>query len=84
MPRHGPYPVVLSAEEAHVSTARAAQHTRSYFEVQRAKMILVAAEDGPTTRSPAACRRAGRSSHSGGNASTMIAWLGWMIVRARA
>ena len=44
MPRHSPYPVVLSPEEAHVLTARAAQYTRPYFEVQRAKMILLAAE----------------------------------------
>jgi transposase len=43
MPRHSPYPVVLSPEERHALTARAAQYTRPYFEVQRAKMILLAA-----------------------------------------
>jgi Winged helix-turn helix len=44
MPRHSPYPVVLSPEERHTLTARAAQYTRPYVEVQRAKMILLAAE----------------------------------------
>ena len=43
MPRHSPYPVVLSPEETHALTARAAQYTRPHFEVQRAKMILLAA-----------------------------------------
>jgi transposase len=44
MPRYSPYPVVLSPEERHALTARAAQYTRPYFEVQRAKMVLLAAE----------------------------------------
>jgi hypothetical protein len=44
MPRHSPYPIVLSPEEQHVLTARAAQYTRPYFEVQRAQMILLAAD----------------------------------------
>ena len=44
MPRHSPYPVVLSPEETRVLTTRAAQYTRPYVEVQRAKMILLAAE----------------------------------------
>jgi hypothetical protein len=44
MPRHSPYPVVLSPEETDALTARAAQYTRPYFEVQRAQMILLAAE----------------------------------------
>src|SRR5271165_4254130 len=45
MPRHSPYPIVLSAEERRTLTTRATQYTRPYFEVQRAKMILLAAED---------------------------------------
>ncbi len=44
MPRHSPYAIVLSTEERQVLTARAAQYTRPYFEVQRAQMILWAAE----------------------------------------
>jgi hypothetical protein len=44
MPRHSPYPVVLSPEERRVLMARAAQYTRPYVEVQRAQMILLAAE----------------------------------------
>ena len=44
MPRSSPYRIVLSAEEKRTLTARAGQYTRPYFEVQRAKMILLAAE----------------------------------------
>lgn len=47
MPRHSPYPVVLSEEERHTLTTRATQYTRPYFEVQRAQMILLAAEGWP-------------------------------------
>jgi len=35
---------VLSADEERALTARAAKYTRPYFEVLRAKMILLAAE----------------------------------------
>ena len=44
MPRQSPYRIVLSAAEKQALTARAAQYTRPYFEVLRAKMILLAAE----------------------------------------
>lgn len=44
MPRHSPFQIVLSAEERRVLRARAAQYTRPYAEVVRAKMILLAAE----------------------------------------
>jgi hypothetical protein len=44
MPRQSPYQIVLSADEARTLKARAAKYTRPYFEVQRAKMILLAAE----------------------------------------
>lgn len=44
MPRQSPYRIVLSREETRVLTARAGQYTRPYFEVLRAKMILLAAE----------------------------------------
>ena len=44
MPRHSPYRIVLSSEERRVLAARAAQYTRPYYEVQRAQMILLAAE----------------------------------------
>ena len=47
MPRHSPYPVVLSPEERHALTVRAAQYTRPHFEVQRAQMILLAADGWP-------------------------------------
>ncbi len=44
MPRQSPYRIVLSAAEKQALTARAVQYTRPYFEVLRAKMILLAAE----------------------------------------
>lgn len=44
MPRHSPYPIVLAPEETQALTARAAQYTRPHCEVQRATMILLAAE----------------------------------------
>ena len=43
MPRQSPYRIVLSAAEKQALTARAVQYTRPYFEVLRAKMILLAA-----------------------------------------
>ena len=44
MPRQSPYQIVLTAEEKRTLTGRAAKYTRPYFEVLRAKMILLAAE----------------------------------------
>ena len=44
MPRQSPYPIVLSPEEQQTLAGRAAKYTRPYFEVLRAKMILLAAE----------------------------------------
>jgi transposase len=44
MPRQSPYRIVLSADEQRTLSARAAEYTRSYAEVLRAKMILLAAE----------------------------------------
>jgi hypothetical protein len=44
MPRRSPFQIVLSPEERRTLTGRAGQYTRPYFEVLRAKMILLAAE----------------------------------------
>jgi len=44
MPRRSPFQIVLSADEARELTRRAAKYTLPYFEVQRAKMILLAAQ----------------------------------------
>lgn len=44
MPRQSPYRIVLSPMEAHVLRARAAKYTLPYFQVIRAKMILLAAD----------------------------------------
>lgn len=44
MPRSSPYHIDLSAEEARELSRRAAKYTLSYFVVQRAKMILMAAQ----------------------------------------
>jgi hypothetical protein len=44
MPRSSPFRIELSAEEAQELNRRAAKYTLPYFEVQRARMILMAAE----------------------------------------
>ena len=44
MPRSSPYTIVLSPREEYELCRRAAKYTLPYFEVVRAKMILLAAE----------------------------------------
>ncbi len=44
MPRKSPHTIALSKVEAFELNRRAAQYTLPYFQVQRAKMILLAAE----------------------------------------
>ena len=44
MPRISPFEIVLSDAEARELSARARKYTLSYFQVQRAKMVLLAAE----------------------------------------
>ena len=44
MPRESPYAIVLSPSEATELRRRAARYTLPYFQVVRAKMILLAAE----------------------------------------
>jgi DNA-binding NarL/FixJ family response regulator len=44
MPRVSPFRIDLSVEEARELNRRAAKYTLPYFEVQRAKMILMAAQ----------------------------------------
>ena len=44
MPRKSPYEIVLSQEEARELAVRARKYTLPYFQVQRAKIVLLAAE----------------------------------------
>jgi Winged helix-turn helix len=44
MPRSSPFVIRLSAQEARELNRRAGKYTLPYFEVQRAKMILMAAQ----------------------------------------
>ena len=44
MPRHSPFPIILSLAEELELSRRAAKYTLPYFQVLRAKMILHAAE----------------------------------------
>jgi len=46
MPRSSPFVIRLSSSEAAELNRRAAKYTLPYFQVQRAKMILLAAEGG--------------------------------------
>jgi hypothetical protein len=47
MPRSSPYTIVLSLREEDELRRRAARYTLPYFEVVRARMILLAAEGLP-------------------------------------
>jgi hypothetical protein len=47
MPRSSPYSILLSAAEQRELRRRAARYTLPYFEVVRARMILLAAEGLP-------------------------------------
>ncbi len=44
MPRKSPYEIVLSQEEARELALRARKYTLPYYQVQRAKIVLLAAE----------------------------------------
>ena len=44
MPRKSPYQIILSVDEKQELMARARRYTLPYYQVQRAKMILLAAE----------------------------------------
>ena len=44
MPRKSPYQIVLSASEKAELNRRACKYTLAYFQVQRAKIVLLAAE----------------------------------------
>src|ERR1700730_6638374 len=44
MPRHSPYRIVLSPREREALESRARQYTLPYFQVVRARMILLASE----------------------------------------
>ena len=44
MPRKSPYRIVLSQEEARELAARSRKYTLPYYKVQRAKIVLLAAD----------------------------------------
>jgi hypothetical protein len=44
MPRKSPFHIILSSDEQHELVARSRKYTLPYFQVQRARMILLAAE----------------------------------------
>ena len=54
MPRTSPYRIVLSRNEKYELTRRAAKYTLPYYQVIRAKMVLLAA-DGLSNDEIAAC-----------------------------
>ena len=51
MPRQSPYQIVLSKAEDQERTERARKYTLPYCQVQRAKLILLAAEGLPNEES---------------------------------
>lgn len=44
MPRKSPYDIILSLDEKHELSSRSTKYTLPYFQVVRAKIILLAAE----------------------------------------
>jgi hypothetical protein len=54
MPRHSPYRIVLSRDEARELSRRAGKYTLPYYQVVRAKIILLAA-DGLSNDEIASC-----------------------------
>ena len=50
MPRSSPYAIRLSVQEEREVLRRAAKYTLPYFEVQRARMVLLAAEGLPNNQ----------------------------------
>lgn len=44
MPRHSPFAIMLSKDERDILESRARQYTLPYFQVIRARMILMAAD----------------------------------------
>jgi hypothetical protein len=54
MPRKSPFPIRLSQHERNVLEGRVRKYTLPYFEVVRAKMILLAAEGYPNDEIAAA------------------------------
>ena len=84
MPRKLPFEIVLTKAERQELTARAARYTRPYFEVLRAKMILLAAEGGSNEAIARSLARAAKSCRSGVSASLKNVSPGWRIRHARA
>src|ERR1700745_3402767 len=63
MPRSSPFQIVLSRDEARELTRRATKYTLPYYQVIRAKMILLAAE-GMSNDEIASCLHTRRESVS--------------------
>src|SRR5579863_3906123 len=77
MPRRSPYEISLSTTEERELRKRAAKYTLPYFQVVRAKMVLLAAQASVTMRLQRAWARAARSSACGENASSKNASPVW-------
>ena len=58
MPRKSPFGITLTDEEAQVLKRRAQKYTLPYFQVQRAQMILLAAQGLPERRDCGAAQHA--------------------------
>jgi hypothetical protein len=54
MPRHSPFLIRLSRKERDILESRARKYTLPYFEVLRAKIILLAADGNPNDQIAAA------------------------------
>ena len=85
MPRKSPYVITLSRQEREILESRARKYTLPYFEVLRAKMILLAAEGWGNDE--IASRSVGRPRRREPVAQTLLPRTpaaGWRSARARA
>ena len=83
MPRSRPYSIEMSASEELELLRRSVKYTLPYFEVLRAKMVLLASQGLSNAQIAADSTPAGRSSACGGSVSSKTASLVWMNTRAR-
>ena len=74
MPRTSPYHIEPTDDERDPLEATARRYSSPHRDVARAKIVLLAAEGLPTTRSPLAWTPLAGSSPNGANGSTSNAW----------
>ncbi len=84
MPRSSPYHITLSKAEADELSRRAAKYTLPYFQVVRAKIVLLAAQGLSNYEITTRLDTPGKSSASGASVSLRNASPAWTSAHAQA